>query len=313
MDAPSSGGMTIAMILNLLSASDPATLSDGEVLHQYIESSRLAFADRGRYMGDPEFFDVPREGLLSMAYADSRRPLINAMQAAAVPAVPGNPYDFQTDPSPSGAPPDPGMNKPQGESPEVIDRETTHLVVADAAGMVVSYTCTIESEGGNGIVVPGYGFLLNNELTDFDIPAMPGAQGANSAEAGKQPRSSMAPTLVMKDGKPFLALGSPGGSTIITTVAQMLINHLDLGMSIEEAMAAPRVSQRNQGDVTSTAETSFLGTAEAAELEALGHVFTEAPAGIGASTALRFNEDGTVTAAAEPTRRNGGSAMVVER
>jgi gamma-glutamyltranspeptidase/glutathione hydrolase len=303
MDAPSSGGMTVAMILNLLSGFDPAGLTHGEVLHRYVESSRLAYADRAVYMGDPDYFDVPREGLLSSGYADARRPMIDPTHAATAKALPGNPYAYQGGGS---------MSKGQGsESPEVIDRETTHIVVVDGGGNLVSYTCTIESEGGNGIVVPGYGFLLNNELTDFDIPAMEGAPSANAPEAGKRPRSSISPTLVMKDGAPVLTLGSPGGATIITTVTEVLVNYLDLGMPIDEALAAPRISQRNAGDLTTTAETAFLGTPEADELEALGHAFTETPA-IGAATAIRFNDDGTVTAAAEPTRRNGGSAMVVE-
>jgi gamma-glutamyltranspeptidase/glutathione hydrolase len=116
--------------------------------------------------------------------------------------------------------------------------------------------------------------------------------------------------IVVKDGKPVLALGSPGGATIITTVLQILINHLDLGMSIEEALAAPRVSQRNSMDATSTAEPLFTASDEAAALQALGHMFMGMDL-IGAATALKFNDDGTVTAAAEPVRRNGGSAMVV--
>lgn len=306
MDAPSSGGMTVAMVLNLLSGYEPAELSRANNLHRYIESSRLAYADRGAYMGDPAYYPVPKEGLLSMGYADERRSLINETQAAQAPATPGEPCAFQDAPCPPAPAPSAGIVQEA-----VIDKETTHLAVVDAAGLIVSYTCTIESEGGNGMVVPGYGFLLNNELTDFDIPPTQNPEAANAPKAGKRPRSSMSPTLVMKDGKPVLTLGSPGGSTIITTVMQVLLNHLDFGMPIDQAIAAPRISQRNTADLTSSAETVFLATPEAEELEALGHKFTEVPV-IGSVEALRFNDDGTVTAAAEPVRRTGGSAMVVE-
>ena len=120
----------------------------------------------------------------------------------------------------------------------------------------------------------------------------------------------MSPMIVLKNGKPVLALGSPGGATIITTVLQIFVNHFDLGMPIDEALAAPRVSQRNAPDATSNGEPLFLTSPEATALKALGHIFTDAGL-IGAATALRFNDNGTVTAAAEPVRRNGGSAMVI--
>ena len=306
MDVPSSGGLTVAMTLNLLSGYDPAGMARGEVLHRYLEASRLAFADRNAFMGDPAYVEVPREGLLSLDYADERRALINVAQASTVAAPPGDPYAHQTDPS--SVDPGTGM-KAQGNAPGDAAKETTHLTVSDAQGNIVSYTCTIESEGGNGMVVPGYGFLLNNELTDFNIPADATAPHPNVLEPGKRPRSSISPTIVLKDGKPILALGSPGGSTIITTVVQMLINHIDFGMPVDEALAAARVSQRNSPDATSQAEAAFVGTAEAAALTQLGHTLADVGA-IGAAVALQFNADGTITAAAEPTRRNGGSAMV---
>jgi gamma-glutamyltranspeptidase/glutathione hydrolase len=165
--------------------------------------------------------------------------------------------------------------------------------------------------------VPGYGFLLNNELTDFDVPSDPKAPHANIPEPGKRPRSSMSPMLVFKEDAPVLALGSPGGSTIITTVLQTLVNHLDFGMPLLEAVAAPRISQRNGADGSSQGEPEFLSSPEAAALKEKGHVFTSAGpfavmSAIGAVTAVRFNPDGTVTAVAEPKRRGGGSAMVVE-
>jgi gamma-glutamyltranspeptidase/glutathione hydrolase len=178
---------------------------------------------------------------------------------------------------------------------------------------VVDYTLTIEQTGGSGMVVPGRGFLLNNELTDFSTvydPADP-----NRIEPGKRPRSSMSPTIILKEGKPFLALGSPGGSTIITTVLQTILNRVDLGMTISEAIAAPRASQRNTAKVT--AEPEFIAK-YGSQLAPFGHqltpsgdAFTSA-AEIGAATAIEFLPDGCMVAAAEPVRRGGGSAMAVK-
>ncbi|AUX38937.1 gamma-glutamyltransferase [Sorangium cellulosum] len=309
---PSSGGITVAEALNLLEGFDLATLTPVEVLHRYLGASRLAFADRGTFLGDPEFVEAPVAGLLSKDYADSRRDLIALSEAPTSAAAPGDPFVFQTDPSPS---PGGGRSARKGGAGpnDAGDNETTHITISDTSGNIVSYTCTIEREGGNGMVVPGHGFLLNNELTDFNIPSDPAAPHPNVAEPGKRPRSSMSPTLVMKDGKPELALASPGGSTIITTVLQILVGTIDLGLPIDKALAAPRISQRNAGDGSSDAEAAFLVTPEAEGLRALGHVFSDANTTggeIGAATALRFHGDGTVTAVAEPVRRQGGSAMV---
>jgi len=190
---------------------------------------------------------------------------------------------------------------------------TTNLTVADQWGNVVEYTLTIEQTGGSGMVVPGHGFLLNNELTDFST--VYDAADPNRIQPGKRPRSSMSPTIVLKDGKPFLALGSPGGSTIITTVLQMLVNRIDLGMTIEEAIAAPRATQRNTTNVT--AEPAFIA-AYGPALTALGH--TLVPAGdaftsaaeIGAATAIEIGPRKRLTAVAEPSRRGKGSAKVVD-
>jgi len=180
---------------------------------------------------------------------------------------------------------------------------TTHLNVSDRLGNVVSYTFTIESTGGNGVVVPGYGFLLNNELTDFNFNS---TTHPNRVEGGKRPRSSMSPTIVLRDGSPFLAVGSPGGS-IITTVLQILVDRLDRGTSLPAAIAAPRASQRNTP--ATSAEPAFITSPEAARLHARGHVFTPTPE-IGAATAVELLPDGRALAAAEPVRRGGGSARV---
>jgi gamma-glutamyltranspeptidase / glutathione hydrolase len=151
--------------------------------------------------------------------------------------------------------------------------------------------------------VPGWGFLLNNELTDFDLALL---DHPNSVEGGKRPRSSMSPTIVLEAGRPVLAVGSPGGSMIITTVLQILANHIDFGMSLPDAIAAPRASQRNTANVF--AEPAFRSTWEA-PLATRGHTFTTS-AEIGAATGIAFLPEGVVVAAAEPVRRGGGSAMV---
>jgi gamma-glutamyltranspeptidase/glutathione hydrolase len=302
-DVPSSGGLTVAMILNLLSGYDPGAFDRADFLHRTLESSRLAFADRGAYMADPAFADVPREGLLSEGYADERRLLILPF-AATAPAEPGDPWAHQAGPGSGQA----------AEGSAALDepgREAAHITVADADGNIVSYTCSSASEGGNGIAVPGHGFLLNSALADFDIPGDPMTPQANAAEPGKRPRSSVAPLILARDGRPVLALGSSGGSAAITTAAQILVNHLDLDMPIDEAVAAPRVAQRGEGDLSSVAEAAFLDTEDAAALEELGHVLVESSAPLGAATGIRFHEDGSVTVVAEPTRRNGGHAMVV--
>nr|MBA2575964.1 gamma-glutamyltransferase [Euzebyaceae bacterium] len=291
MGLPSSGGLTIALALNQLERFDLGDAPREEALHRYLESIGLAWADRNAFMGDPEYVDAPVEGLLSQDYADDRSALIGET-ATPTPRLPGDPFAYQDDPSPSG--PLPAASAARSGS-------TTHLTVSDGEGNVVSYTFTIEQTGGSGIVVPGHGFLLNNELTDFDpVPPHP-----NAPEAGKRPRSSMSPTLVFRDGEPVLALGTPGGATIITTVLQTMLGVLDFGQTLPEAIAAPRLADFN-GE-SSIAEPTFLATPEAAALRDRGHTFTESPE-IGAATGIQFMADGTILVGAEPSRRGGGSA-----
>lgn len=176
-------------------------------------------------------------------------------------------------------------------------------------GNVVSYTSTIESEGGNGVVVPGRGFLLNDELTDFTFgPVAPGTPEPNLPGAGKRPRSAMSPAIVLDHGRVRLAAGSPGGATIITTVTQPLTGRLDRGLPLLDAIAEPRVSQRNAA--VTPAEPAFLAGPERAALEALGHRFGSTPE-IGAATAIERLPDGRWHAVAEPVRRGGGAARAV--
>ncbi|MDX9718896.1 MAG: gamma-glutamyltransferase [Thauera sp.] len=296
MPAPSSGGIAIAQALNLMETFDLAGKSRTEIEHLYIEASRLAFADRNAYVADAEFVDFPQEGLLSKAYARERAGQISTRAAPGAVAA-GDPYPFEND-----------LSVPLRPQPQALAQEpmhTTHLAVSDREGNIVAYTFTIESWGGSGIVVPGRGFLLNNELTDFDFSG----PHPNVPEAFKRPRSSMSPTIVLQDGAPAFTIGSPGGSTIITTVLQTIVNHIDLGMSLADALAAPRMSQRN-GDTTLVEKMlEFPGGAQAKALEALGHAWRETDQ-IGAANGIRFNADGSVTAVSEPLRHGGGSAIV---
>jgi gamma-glutamyltranspeptidase/glutathione hydrolase len=179
--------------------------------------------------------------------------------------------------------------------------------VSDREGNIVAYTFTIEAWGGSGIVVPGYGFLLNNELTDFNFSA----PHPNVPEAGKRPRSSMTPTIAFKDGKPAFAVGTPGGATIITTVLQVIVNHIDFGMPMSDAIEAPRIS--NLGERVSDVEPGFAGSAQASALAAYGQRFSPEPAEIGAANALEFHRDGTITAVSERRRHGVGSALVQSR
>lgn len=295
MAEPSSGGMAVAEALNILEGYDLKALPRADVEHLYLEASRLAFADRNAYLADPEFVDAPVAGLLTKPFAATRRAMIDARRAASDVAA-GDPYPFQDDQS-IVLPPRPATHAREGA-------HTTHFTVADQDGNIVSYTFTIESWGGSGIVVPGYGFLLNNEMTDFDFSG----PRPNVPEAGKRPRSSMAPTIVLRDGKPAFTIGSPGGATIITTVLQGIVNYVDLGMPMNAAIDAPRLSERN--NAATSVEPGFAGTAQATALEKFGHTWEAAPEEIGAANALVFNADGTVTAVSESRRHGGGAALV---
>ncbi|AEV87523.1 gamma-glutamyltransferase [Actinoplanes sp. SE50] len=292
MSTPSSGGTAVGEALNILDASPLDSASTVEKLHYYLEASALAFADRGRYVGA----DTPRpvlDTLLSDRWARQRACQIDPHHALVKPVAAG----------PSGCTAAAGADTPD------TGMSTTNLTVADRWGNVVEYTLTLEQFGGNGMVVPGRGFMLNNELTDFNFT---GTQGDNPDPnlpgPGKRPRSSMSPTIVLKDGRPYLAAGAPGGSTIITTVLQILYGRLELGLTLPQAVAAPRAAQRNTAGIQ--AEPAFH-TTYGPELTALGHVFGPDAAEIGAATAIEFGPCGSQLAVAEPVRRGGGSAGVV--
>ncbi|MFE9367283.1 gamma-glutamyltransferase [Streptomyces sp. NPDC006978] len=295
----SSGGTSVGEALNILESTDLSKASETQYLHRLIEASRIAFADRGRWVGDPAFEDVPTRELLSQRFADSRECLIKDDAVLTSPLAPGDPRHPTRCATGGKAAP----TTYEGEN-------TTHLTTADKWGNVVAYTLTIEQTGGSGITVPGRGFLLNNELTDFSFaPASPAVHDPNLPGPSKRPRSSISPTIVLEHGKPVLALGSPGGATIITTVLQSLIGHLDRGLPLVDAIAEPRASQRNAA--TTEIEPGLWDSPVRGELEALGHVFKANPE-IGAATGVQRLPDGRWLAAAEKVRRGGGSAMVVQ-
>ena len=304
MAPSSSGGTTVGESLNIMERYRLRAMGPGAALHHYLEATALAFADRPAYVGDPAFVDVPQRDLLSDRFAAERACEISETEAFTPPVAAGDVDDY-----------DGRCVTSAGRGARAEDREnveTSNLTVADRWGNVVEYTLTIEQTGGSGLLVPGRGFLLNNELTDFSTvfdPADP-----NRIQPGKRPRSSMSPTIILDDGRPFLALGSPGGSTIITTVTQLIFNRIDRAMSMPAAMAEPRASQRNTATVT--AEQPFIDEYGALlrpyghQLVKAGDAFTSA-AEIGAATAIEFGPHGLLTAVAEPTRRGGGSALVV--
>jgi gamma-glutamyltranspeptidase/glutathione hydrolase len=296
MSTPSSGGTAVGEALNILEGSRLSALPVVQAEHRYLEASALSFADRNRYVGayTPQ---STLQKLISDSWAKQRACLIDPAKALVKPVPPGDINARGCTPAAVGGPTELGQS-------------TTNMTVADKWGNVVEYTLTIEQTGGNAMVVPGRGFLLNNEMTDFNFtPTQGTAPDPNLPGPNKRPRSSMSPTIILSHGKPYLAAGSPGGATIITTVLQILVNRIDLGMTLPAAMAAPRASQRNTpGIQAEPGYTALYGPA----LTALGHTFqTPDTVELGAATAIEFTHHGGQIATAEPVRRGGGAAGVV--
>lgn len=293
MAPSSSGGTTVGESLNILENFEPSADDPGQALHLYLEATAHAFADRNAYVGDPAFVDVPTETLLSQEFADSRACEIDPEQASPKPVAPGDLGATGCEVAAAAASVDQGMS-------------TTHLSVVDRWGNAVAYTLTIEQTGGSGMTVPDRGFILNNELTDFSF--VPNPEDPNIVEPGKRPRSSMSPTIVLDDGEVRYVVGTPGGSTIITTVVQVLLNRIDLGMTMAEAVAAPRATQRNT--VATLAEADFIEQ-YADDLAPYGQGLTQTGE-IGAAAAIEVDDDGLMIAVAEPERRGGGTGLVLE-
>ena len=284
MGPPSSGGLTVGQILMLLEHFDMAAYAPGsgreaEGRHLLAEAMKRAYADRGLYMADSDYVRMPG-GLLDPAYMTQRAQGISRMTAGGT-AEPGNPpwreaalWSPDTDPERPG---------------------TSHIVIRDAYGNAASMTTTIETGFGSRVMVGG--FLLNNELTDFSrAPEADGRPIANRVEGGKRPRSSMAPTIVLKDGKPVLLIGSPGGSRIIAYVAQSLVAILDWNLPLADALALPHTLNRN-GDKTDVEEGA---EGLAAGLEAIGHTVNIRNLNSGLH-AIRIDGE-TLTGAADPRR-----------
>ncbi|MBS0294034.1 MAG: gamma-glutamyltransferase [Proteobacteria bacterium] len=224
MPPPSSGGAHLIQILNMMERwpMNQWGANSAKSVHYMAESMKLAYADRAEYLGDPDFVKVPLKGLTSKRYADELAATIAPTQARAAKDIkPGKPQPYESD-------------------------QTTHYSVVDKAGNAVAVTYTLNTNFGSGIVAKGTGIMLNNEMDDFSAkPGVANAYGlvggdANAVAAGKRPLSSMTPTIVLKDGKPWLVTGSPGGARIITTVLQTVVNTIDFGMNPAEAAATPR-------------------------------------------------------------------------
>lgn len=285
MGPPSSGALTLGEILGMLDGFDLKALgpTSPEAWRLVLDASRLAFADRDRYMADEDFVPMPTRGLLARDYLAKRAELLKGDDA--LPEVaPGNPtWDH-------------AMAEPRADDEAIELPSTTQITIVDGRGNIVSMTSTIEAGFGSRLMVDG--FLLNNELTDFSFRSQKdGVPIANRVEPGKRPRSSMTPTIVMKDGKPVLALGSPGGSQIIGYVAKTLIAHLDWGMDLPAAVAAPNVLARFEA-----AEIESGTDAEKLEpgLATLGFKVRKAPMTSGVQ-AIAIGPGG-LTGAADPRR-----------
>ena len=290
MPPPSSGGVLLVQMLNMLETRDLAGMGAGSpaAAHLLIEAERRAYADRAEHLGDPDFHDVPMAMLTDKKYAAARL------------------ADF--DPERASRSADVGAG---GRLPDE-STDTTHVSVLDGAGNAVAYTTTLNLAYGSKIVVSGAGFLLNNEMDDFSAkPNAPNSFGligreANAIAPGKRMLSSMTPTVVLKDGEPFLVTGSPGGSTIITTVLQVVTNVIDHGMDLPAAVSRPRFHHQWLPNRV----TYEPGALAAPTLEALrdsGHVnLNEVRFGIGdANSAMRRGDH--VIGVSDP--RNAGAAL----
>ncbi|MCG3161559.1 MAG: Glutathione hydrolase proenzyme [Acidobacteria bacterium] len=256
MPPPSSGGIAMIEMLNILERYDLKSMGAGssQAIHVMIEAMRRAFADRAQFLGDTDFVKVPVAGLISRKYADKLAATIDLERASTSQEVRnGDPLPYESE-------------------------ETTHFTVVDKDGNVVSNTYTINDSFGNKITVEGAGFLLNNEMDDFAAkPGSPNAYGliqgeANAVAARKRPLSAMTPTIVLKDGKLWFAVGSPGGPTIINTVTQVIINIVDHGMNIQQAIDWPRVHHQWMPDQI-TYEPYGLSPDVMNRLRAMGHKF----------------------------------------
>lgn len=295
MPPPSSGGVHVIQMLNVLEGWDMKSLghNSANYIHRLTESMKYAYADRSKYLGDPDYFDVPVAAITDKNYATSIRERINlerATPSTEIAPAPSLPYE---------------------------SNDTTHFSTMDAAGNMVANTYTLNFTYGNGRVVAGAGFLLNNEMDDFSAkPGTPNAFGllggeANAIEPGKRPLSSMTPTFLFKDGKPYMAAGGPGGSTIITSVFQTILNAMEFDMSVATATARPRIHHQWFPDRLILEPGHSADTRQ--RLAEMGHSvsglasFNEGERVLGATMSIILRPDGLISGMAD-YRRPGAHA-----
>lgn len=295
MPPPSSGGIFLLQMLKILDGFDLSQYDVGskEKYHLLAEAMHLAYADRAAYAGDPEFVKVPATGLLHPEYIKERQKLIS-LDTVNKNVTAGDPWKFETqaaDYTPTAQPND----RKYGE--------TTHFSVTDRWGNVVSYTTTIEQLFGTGIMVPGYGIMLNNELTDFD--AVPG--GANEVQPNKRPLSSMTPTIVFENDRPVLTVGSPGGPTIITSVLQTILHAIEYDMELKAAVEEPRIYTNN---LDSYRYEDGIGKDIIAELNAMGHKFGPESTTIGNVQSIQIDHENGIFKGVADSSRNGAAIGV---
>lgn len=273
MPPPSSGGIHIVQILNILEGYPLKDYghNSAQTIHLMSEAMQLAYADRAEYLGDSDFIDVPASGLTSQAYADQLRTLIDPNKATPASTIKANnPLPYESD-------------------------QTTHFSIVDKNGNAIANTYTLNFSYGTGLVADGTGILLNNEMDDFSAkPGTPNGYGllggeANSVEANKRPLSSMSPTLVFKDDKPYIVTGSPGGSRIITTVTQIISNVIDHDMNIAEATHAPRIHDQWLPDEIRVEKALNIDTIK--KLESMGHTVSP-KAAMGSTQSIMITPNG---------------------
>ena len=288
MPPPSSGGTALLEMLNILEGYNVTYSGPGssDTIHLLVESQKRAFADRAEFMGDADFVKVPVEGLISKKYATELAQSIDPDRATPSTKI--------------------RAGKPTGAE----STETTHFTVIDAEGNVVTNTYTLNGGYGSGATARGTGVLLNNEMDDFTSkPGVPNAYGLlqsenNAIAPRKRPLSAMTPTIVLKDGKVWFAIGSPGGPTIINTVLQVIVNVIDFGMNIQQAIDAPRFHHQWMPDRIQFEHLGINRDTRAA-LERRGHIFAEKPGNMGDAEGVMIDsKTGMRLGASDP--RSGG-------
>jgi gamma-glutamyltranspeptidase / glutathione hydrolase len=291
MSPPSSGGIALIQLLNILEPFDLHAYgwNSAKTVHVMTEAMRRVYADRAEFLGDPEFYSVPLRELVSKQYADVRRSSIDTLRASPSASIShGNPVGHESN-------------------------ETTHYSVADKYGNCVSVTTTLNGGYGSCVTVEGAGFLLNNEMDDFSAkPGTPNMFGligneANAIAPGKRMLSSMTPTIIVKNNEPFMVIGSPGGSTIITTVLQVILNVVDFGMNIQQAVDAPRIHHQWLPDILYY-EKGALSEETIAKLRGMGHTLEQRAGTQGLAEGLLFDAKKKTIDGASDSRGYGEAA-----